>query len=53
MRVDLAPMRTFPDLALPDHGGVVRSLSELAGGDPPGGPLFPRLVLSEGARLVP
>ena len=23
-----------PDLALPDHGGVVRSLSELAGGDP-------------------
>ncbi len=34
MRVDLAPMRTFPDLALPDHGGVVRSLSELAGGDP-------------------
>ncbi len=25
MRVDLAPMRTFPDLALPDHGEVVRS----------------------------
>jgi len=34
MRADLVPGRRFPDLALPDQDGVIRSLSELAGGDP-------------------
>ena len=34
MRADLLPGGQFPDLALPDQGGVLRSLSELAGGDP-------------------
>ena len=34
MRADLVPGRRFPDLSLPDQGEVVRSLSELAGGDP-------------------
>jgi peroxiredoxin len=30
----LSPGATMPDLALPDHGGVARTLSELADGDP-------------------
>lgn len=34
MRADLVPDAAFPDLALPDHDGVVRSLSEVAAGDP-------------------
>ena len=34
MRPDLAPGNRFPDLELPDHSGVVRTLSELAEGDP-------------------
>ena len=31
---DLAPGGTFPDLELPDHNGVTRTVSELAEGDP-------------------
>jgi peroxiredoxin len=34
MRPDITPGGTFPDYALPDHTGTVRSLSELQGGDP-------------------
>ena len=34
MRPDLAPGHRFPDLELPDHSGVVRTLYELAAGDP-------------------
>ena len=34
MHPDLAPGATFPDLELPDHSGVVRTLTELAEGDP-------------------
>jgi peroxiredoxin len=34
MTVDLSPGQPFPDLELPDHTGIVRRLSELAGGDP-------------------
>lgn len=34
MRANLAPGGSFPDLTLPDQNRVVRSLSELAGGDP-------------------
>ena len=34
MRPDLIPGGIFPDLALPDHDGNVRTLSELAAGDP-------------------
>ena len=34
MRADLMPGGTFPDLALPDQDGVVRTLSGLAAGDP-------------------
>ncbi len=34
MRADLVPGGQFPDLALPDQGQVLRSLSELASGDP-------------------
>ncbi|HEX6920484.1 MAG TPA: redoxin domain-containing protein [Actinomycetes bacterium] len=34
MRADLTPGRGFPDLELPDHTGVIRTLSELAEGDP-------------------
>jgi len=34
MRSDLAPGGMFPDLELPDHNRVVRSLRELADGDP-------------------
>ena len=34
MRADLVPGGTFPDLELRDHSGVVRTLSELAEGDP-------------------
>lgn len=34
MRADLTPGRGFPDLELPDHTGVNRTLSELAEGDP-------------------
>lgn len=32
--VNLTPGNRFPDLALPDHTGRARELSELAGGDP-------------------
>jgi peroxiredoxin len=31
---DLVPGAAFPDLSLPDHTGVERTLSELADGDP-------------------
>ena len=34
MHPDLVPGQAFPDLELPDHAGVVRTLSELADGDP-------------------
>ena len=34
MRSDIAPGGTFPDYALPDHTGTVRTLSELQGRDP-------------------
>ena len=34
MNPHLVPGRTFPDLELPDHSGVTRTLSELAEGDP-------------------
>jgi len=34
MRSDIVPGGTFPDYALPDHTGTVRSLSELQGRDP-------------------
>lgn len=34
MRADLRPGGSFPDLALPDQDGVIRTLSEVAGGDP-------------------
>ena len=34
MRSDIVPGGTFPDYALPDHTGTVRSLSELQGDDP-------------------
>ena len=34
MHPDLAPGGRFPDLELPDHSGVTRTLSELAEGDP-------------------
>jgi peroxiredoxin len=34
MRTDITPGGVFPDYALPDHTGVVRSLSELQGRDP-------------------
>ena len=34
MRSDIVPGATFPDYALPDHTGTVRTLSELQGADP-------------------
>lgn len=34
MHPDLVPGTMFPDLELPDHTGVLRTLSELAEGDP-------------------
>ena len=34
MRSDIIPGGTFPDYALPDHTGTVRTLSELQGRDP-------------------
>jgi peroxiredoxin len=34
MRPDIIPGAVFPDYALPDHTGTVRSLSELQGADP-------------------
>ena len=34
MAFDLTPGQPFPDLELPDHTGVLRRLSGLAGGDP-------------------
>jgi peroxiredoxin len=34
MRSDITPGGVFPDYALPDHSGVVRTLSELQGSDP-------------------
>ena len=34
MRATLQPGGSFPDIALPDHDGVVRTLSELTAGDP-------------------
>ena len=34
MHADLVTGGTFPDLELPDHSGVVRTLTELAEGDP-------------------
>jgi peroxiredoxin len=34
MRPDIGPGGIFPDYALPDHTGTVRSLSELQGRDP-------------------
>ena len=34
MRSDIVPGGTFPDYALPDHTGTVRTLSELQGRDP-------------------
>ena len=33
-RSDIVPGGVFPDYALPDHTGVVRTLSELQGRDP-------------------
>ena len=35
MRSGIRPGGIFPDYALPDHTGTVRSLSELQGRDPP------------------
>lgn len=34
MHSDTVPGAVFPDYALPDHAGVVRTLSELQGRDP-------------------
>jgi hypothetical protein len=34
MRSDIIPGGVFPDYALPDHTGTVRTFSELQGGDP-------------------
>ena len=34
MRADIQPGSTFPDYKLPDHTGISRSLSEIAGDDP-------------------
>ncbi|HYO19153.1 MAG TPA: redoxin domain-containing protein [Dermatophilaceae bacterium] len=34
MHPDLTAGKAFADVALPDHSGVVRHLTELAGGDP-------------------
>ncbi|MET7597856.1 redoxin domain-containing protein [Streptomyces sp. NPDC005481] len=34
MRSDIVPGGVFPDFALPDHTGTIRSLSELQGRDP-------------------
>jgi peroxiredoxin len=34
MRSDIVPGGVFPDYALPDHTGTVRTLGELQGGDP-------------------
>src|SRR5215471_6900005 len=34
MRSDIIPGAIFPDYALPDHTGTVRTLSELSGDDP-------------------
>jgi peroxiredoxin len=34
MRTELVPGKGLPDVALPDHNGITRSLSELAAGDP-------------------
>ncbi len=34
MRSDIIPGGVFPDYALPDHTGTVRTLSELQGRDP-------------------
>ena len=34
MRSDIVPGAVFPDYSLPDHTGVVRTLSELQGRDP-------------------
>ena len=34
MRADIVPGGVFPDYALPDHTGAVRTLSELQGRDP-------------------
>ena len=34
MRADIVPGGVFPDYALPDHTGTVRTLTELQGDDP-------------------
>lgn len=34
MRCDITPGGVFPDYALPDHTGTVRTLSEFQGRDP-------------------
>ena len=34
MHPDLVPGKQFPDLELPDHSGITRTLTELAEGDP-------------------
>ncbi|MGA8246043.1 MAG: redoxin domain-containing protein [Nocardioides sp.] len=34
MREDIAPDHVFPDYALPDHTGTVRTLSQIQGDDP-------------------
>src|SRR3954451_21862704 len=34
MRPDITPGGVFPDYALPDHTGTVRTLNELQGGEP-------------------
>ena len=41
MRSDITPGGTFPDYALPDHTGTIRTLSELQGRDPRAGNSVP------------
>ena len=53
MRSDIIPGGVFPDYALPDHTGAVRTLSELQGRDPLILMLSPRPLLPEGAPAAP
>ncbi len=45
MRSDIVPGATFPDYALPDHTGTVRTLSELQGRRSPMAEVCPPQVL--------
>ena len=53
MTIDLSPGRPFPDIELDDHAGNRRRLSELVAGDPVVAAVLPRLVVPEGAGVLP